>query len=265
MISDSHLHTAFSTDSKAKPEEVIEAAIRAGMTNLCITDHYDPEYPTGEFMIDIDAYWNELSRLREIYKDQIALRIGIEIGLLPHLHDEVLRIANAAPFDFIIGSVHIIDGIDPYERDAFHGTDDEMYHRYFQVALEDLQATEGYQSFGHLDYIVRYGYEKDAHYSYEKFQSDIDPILREIIRKHIALEINTGALTRGMHQPNPHPDIIRRYRELGGELFTLGSDAHNAAVGSGFDQVIPMLRRLGVTEITEYWGGELRKVELVSQ
>jgi histidinol-phosphatase (PHP family) len=254
MISDSHLHTSFSTDSDAAPEEVIRAAIRAGMTNLCITDHYDPDYPTGEFMIDPDSYWKEMDRLRGKYRERIRLRIGIEIGLLPDHHDQILRIAESEPFDYVIGSVHVMDGLDPYYRDQFKGTDDEMYRRYFEVMLEDLRNTEGYQALGHLDYVVRYGYGKDADYSYDRFRDVIDPVLREIVDRGIALEVNTAGLTKGMAWPNPHPDVIRRYLQLGGTMITLGSDAHDARVGAEFDRVLPMLRKLGVKEITEFHG-----------
>lgn len=254
MISDSHLHTSFSTDSEAAPEEVIEAAIRAGMTNLCITDHYDPDYPTGEFMIDPDAYWEKMSRLRDKYRDRIRVRIGLEIGLLPDHHDQILEITESEPFDYVIGSVHVMDGLDPYYRDQYPGTDAEMYRRYFEVMLEDLHRTEGYQALGHLDYVVRYGYERDKEYSYDRFRDVIDPVLQEIVDRNIALEVNTSALTKGMSAPNPHPDVIRRYLELGGRMITLGSDAHDARVGANFDRVLPMLRALGVEEITEFYG-----------
>lgn len=265
MISDSHLHTSFSTDSDAEPEAVIEAAIRAGMTNLCITDHYDPDYPTGEFMIDPASYWEEMSRLREKYRGTIDVRIGIEIGLLPDHHDPILEIAESEPFDYVIGSVHVMDGLDPYYRDQFRGTDAEMYRRYFEVILEDLRRTDGYQALGHLDYVVRYGYEKDREYSYERFQDVIDPILREIVDRKIALEVNTAGLTKGMAWPNPHPDVIRRYLELGGTMITLGSDAHDAGVGAEFDRVLPMLRELGVEEITEFYGKKPVPVKLDRQ
>lgn len=252
MISDSHLHTSFSTDSEAAPEEVVEAAIRAGMTNLCITDHYDPDYPTGEFMIDPDSYWKAMDALREKYRGKIDVRIGIEIGLLPDQHDRILGIAESEPFDYVIGSVHEMDGLDPYYRDRFAGTDAEMYRRYFEVMLEDVRNTEGYQALGHLDYVVRYGYHKDEEYSYEKFRDVIDPVLKELVRRDIALEVNTAGLAKGMAWPNPHPDVIRRYLELGGKMITLGSDSHNARVGSDFDRVLPMLKELGVREITEF-------------
>ena len=252
MISDSHLHTSFSTDSDAAPEEVVEAAIRAGMTNLCITDHYDPDYPTGEFMLDPDSYWKKMEALRDQYRGTIDVRIGIEIGLLPDGHDRILEIAKSEPFDYVIGSVHVMDGFDPYYRDQFAGTDEEMYRRYFEVMLEDIRNTEGYQALGHLDYVVRYGYRKDAEYSYEKFRDVIDRILEELVRRDIALEVNTAGLAKGMTWPNPHPDVIRRYLELGGKRITLGSDAHDARVGLNFDRVLPMLRELGISEITEF-------------
>lgn len=255
MISDSHLHTNFSTDSKASPESVAEAAIAKGMNSICITDHYDPEYPTGGFMIDPERYWDTMEKLRENYRGKLEIRIGLEMGLLPDLHDEILAIEESFPFDFVIGSVHVMDGFDPYYRDQFKGTDEEMYRRYFEVMLEDLDRTEGYQSLGHLDYVVRYGEHLDEEYSFGAMQDLIDPILRKIIDRGIALEVNTGNLIKGMSFPNPHPDVIRRYLELGGDMITIGSDAHRPEdLGYGFPETVSMLKEFGVGQIAEFRG-----------
>ena len=91
---------------------------------------------------------------------------------------------------------------------------------------------------GHLDYIVRYSPNKDSNYSVFDYIDLIDEILKFIISKDIKLEINTANLATGFPFPNPHTDIIKRYRELGGEYVTIGSDAHKACdIGYGFDQV----------------------------
>ena len=79
---------------------------------------------------------------------------------------------------------------------------------------------------GHIDYVVRYGKETAEHYSYRKYADEIDAILKKVLDMGKGIELNTGGYKYGLGFCNPHPDIIRRYRELGGEIITVGADAH---------------------------------------
>ena len=97
---------------------------------------------------------------------------------------------------------------------------------YFACTLENIRSVTGFQALGHLDYVVRYGHGREKEYSYRAYADVIDEILRELICRGIALEVNSGGLKYGLGFPNPHPDVLKRYRELGGEILTLGSDAH---------------------------------------
>ena len=132
-------------------------------------------------------------------------------------------------------------------------TDEEMYREYFQSTLETVKKVQCFQSLGHLDYIVRYGYTREKDYSYHKYADIIDEILKELIRKEIALEINTGGLKCGLGFTNPHPDILKRYRELGGTMVTVGSDAHRPEhVGYGFELLTQILTEAGFHYITQF-------------
>lgn len=229
MLCDYHLHSSFSGDSEALPEEMIQSAIQLGMNAFCFTDHYDLDFPddTQNFLFDIDTYFEELSALKEKYRSQLQIRIGVELGLQNHLQKECSAIAAAYPFDFIIGSSHVVNHKDPYYPEYFEGRrEEDCYKEYFCSILDNLAVFEDFDVYGHLDYIVRYGPDKNKYYSYEKYKEILDEILRLCILKNIGLEINTGGLAYGLGHTNPHEDILRRYRELGGEIITVGSDAH---------------------------------------
>ena len=257
MIADCHMHTGFSSDSDAAPEAMAAQAVKLGMERICITDHFDMDYPGGEFQLDTDVYWRKLEELREQYGGKLEIRRGVELGLQPHLGERIREYAKSRPFDYIIGSVHLVRGLDPYDREQYPGTDGELYREYFQCTLENLRSTGGFQALGHLDYVVRYGYTKEKEYSYAAYGELIDEILRELIHRGIALEINSGGLKYGLGFANPHPDVLRRYRELGGELLTVGSDAHRPEhVGYGFRQVRDMLLDCGYAYYTEFSGGK---------
>ena len=249
MISDRHIHTRFSTDSGQEPEGCILRALELGMPSLTFTDHYDMDFPDGRFVFDVDAYFTELGMLKEKYADRIDVRIGVELGLKPELADRIQALLLKYPFDYSIGSIHVMGGRDPYERHLYDMTDAAFYRMYFETALECLKVCRGFDTFGHLDYVVRYGYEKDAAYLPEEYADLIDSILEELIRQDIALEINTAGLRKGLKYAHPYPYVLRRYRQLGGRRLAIGSDAHTAAdIGAGFMEALQYAAEFGFTE-----------------
>lgn len=229
MISDFHMHTSFSGDSDSSPESMIEQAINIGMKEMCITDHYDYDYPDEPemFIIDFNKYFNKLYKLKETYSKKIEIRIGIELGLQPHIAAKLYDISNKYPFDFIIGSSHVVDKCDPYYPAFFEGKNEyDAYSRYFETIRENINSFDNFDVYGHIDYIVRYGPCKNKKYNYQLYSNVLDKALIACIDKNIGIEINTGGLAYGLGHTNPHEDIIRRYRELSGEIITVGSDAH---------------------------------------
>ena len=249
MYCDYHLHSSFSGDSDAPMEKMIQQGIRLGLPAMCFTEHLDPDFPGGDcsFDLDIAAYQKKLLELKEAYQDRIQIFFGLELGLQPHLAGELPGIAASAPFDFIIGSTHVADHMDPYDKIFFQGrTEYEAYHRYFEVLLENLNTFSCFNTCGHIDYVVRYGPQKNRNYSYEKYQDILDEILKTLIQKQIGLECNTAGFKYGLGHPNPTEAILKRYRELGGELVTLGSDAHAPEhLGHSFELLKDLLSACG--------------------
>ena len=108
-------------------------------------------------------------------------------------------------------------------------------------------------SYGHIDYVVRYGPNKNTFYSYERYRDLIDEILKTLIEKGIALEVNTAGYKYGLGAPNPHPDILKKYRSMGGELLTVGSDAHRPEhLAYDFQKVTPLLKECGFKAYTVF-------------
>lgn len=220
------------------------------MTHLTFTDHYDPQFPPSDcdFSLDIPAVFEGLSRLREEYRGRLDIGIGMEFGFQPGLRLPPEETVNAAPFDFIIGSTHVTRGIDPYVtadliRDV---SEEEAYRIYFEEELENLRKYDCYDIAGHLDYVVRYGPNRNRYYTWERYGGILDAILRILIEKGKGLEINTAGLRAGLGYAHPMPEVLRRYRELGGEILTLGSDAHDPKdLGYGFDTIGEFLTSMG--------------------
>jgi len=247
MYADQHLHTSFSGDSETPPEEQAEKAIALGMERICFTDHHDHDVVSDiDFELDIPRYMAAMSEFKKKYSGRLDIRTGIELGLQSHIADYLYKLTEEYPFDFVIGSVHFIDGLDPYYPEYFEKHGKNSYRLYFETLLRRIRKVKCYDSLGHLDYIVRYGAPHGLTYSYSEYGDYIDEILRQIISDGKALECNTGGLSRGLTEPNPCRDVFVRYRELGGELITLGSDAHSPeTLGCCFDRCGAMLRDCG--------------------
>lgn len=234
-LSDYHIHTRYSSDSSEEPENVVLAALKAGLSQICFTDHMDLDYPATKeyenpaFRFDIPAYYKELSLLRERYKDRLTVKIGMELGLAPYLKERNKALTRMADFDFIIGSTHLIDGQDPYYPSFWEGLHpDKVVEKYFLATLDNIKSFADFDVYGHLDYITRYVPDKNYAFSYRKHAGILDSVLKLLIEGGHGIELNTSPLYKGLSAPNPGRDILVRYRELGGEIITLGSDAHKA-------------------------------------
>lgn len=252
--SDFHLHTRFSEDSEAPMESMVHAAIALGLKTICFTEHLDLDYPKqhGTFSVDLEAYHAELSRLQSLYKNQIEILFGIEMGMQPHLPQRYVKIAENYPFDFIIASQHLLDGMDPYYPEFWENHSERSgYEAYFTQLLSNLESMRTYDTLGHLDYIVRYGPNQNKYYSYETYADYIDPILEYLISRDKCLEVNTAGLKYGLNHTNPEEQVLKRYRELGGTKITIGSDSHRPEhIAYDFGKAADILQELGFTSYT---------------
>lgn len=255
---DCHMHSSFSADSHTPAEEMIRKAISLDMKGITFTEHLDPDYPQTpenlDFSLDIDSYCKSLSLLKEKYSDKPEILFGIELGLQPHLADFFQKLLKEVPFDFVIGSSHVVHGFDPYYPDFFQGRRESLcYMEYFESILENLSVYSDFDVYGHIDYIVRYGPNQNREYSYGRYQDILDEILKKIISMEKGIELNTGGYHYGLGEPNPCTAIIRRYKEMSGEIITIGADAHTPEkIGYAFDRAACVLENCGFRYYTVF-------------
>lgn len=260
ITADFHLHTDFSTDSDTPMEAMILRGIELGLSRMCFTEHMDIGFPVtaaspeGDFLVNTDSYLYDLLRYKEKYKDKIKLLFGIELGLQADCRMEISRYAKSYDFDFIIGSSHLCNGKDPYYPAFYKGrSEEEAYREYFASILENLKVFSNFDVYGHLDYVVRYGPNRDKDYTYEKYQDILDAILETLLEKEKGLEINTGGIRKGLRELHPLTAVLKRYRELGGEIVTIGSDAHSPErIAEGFDKAAQVLSSCGFKYYTVF-------------
>jgi histidinol-phosphatase (PHP family) len=250
IIADYHVHSHFSSDSKATMDEMIEKAITLGMNKICFTDHMDYDFPPESglpFVFNPDEYFKELQEKKEKYKDQIKVLKGIELGLQPYLSERYSNLLKAYDFDFAIGSSHLVNKIDPYQSKYWEDkTEEEGIYSYFQCIIENVKSNVDFHVYGHLDYVVRYAPNKNQNYSYKKYADIIDEMLKTIIHSGKGIEINTSGFKYGLGFAHPQTDLIERYKELGGELITIGSDGHKPEhLGYDFPKAEQLLLSIG--------------------
>lgn len=244
IIADLHTHSSFSTDSDEPLFEMAKSAMEKGLSALSLTEHMDFDYPTGEFQLDTAAYREELFRVREEFSGRLELLFGVELGLLDYLPDKLYEFSSAWDFDFIIGSAHQIDGYDPYYPEYFEkfGGKNGIL-RFFEGMLSSIKKFDNYDVLGHIDYIVRYSPEKS--YNPLDFREVLDEILKTVISSGKGIEINTKGLD-SLGYVHPNINILKRYKELGGEIVTIGSDAHDRTrISANFDKAEQALKSAG--------------------
>lgn len=255
-MKDCHIHTVESHDGKSTIGEYIEAAREKGIDEMTFTEHWD-DYEGVESSIttmDVDA--NYAKFLAECEKTDFKLNYGIELGLQPHDAEKAKLLAQNYEFDFIIGSAHITNRmILSADRRFFEGrTRRDAYMQYFDELLEDIEkCADSFDVCGHIDYIVRYGGYVEKSIEYAEFADVIDAIFALLIRRGKGIEVNTSGYRYGIDAPHPSIELLRRYRELGGEIITLGSDAHRANdLGSHFLDARDIVEAAGFREIAFY-------------
>lgn len=252
---DLHVHSSFSPDASATMEEAVISALDKGLKELCFTDHIDYDYPDMDihFNLKYDLYFDTIEKLQEKYKDKILIRKGIEMGLQPHVLEKCRKDIEKHNFDFVIGSVHVVEKKDLYNSDYFDNrTQKESYELYFEELHYMISHYQEYNVLGHLDIIKRYG-GFNTPLPLEEFKGHVISILKKIIADGKGIELNTSGFRYNLGDYHPSLDILKIYYQLGGEIITLGSDAHwPGDIAFAFDNAIRDLHDLGFKYICSF-------------
>lgn len=270
--SDSHVHTSFSSDSSESMEEQVKQGIKEGLSNICFTDHMDFNYPDNpdgfDFLFDPENYFVEIERLEKKYAGQIEIRRGIELGVKPGIEEKCRNLFSEFKFDFVINSTHLVNNMDPYYPEFW---DDKTVRQgldlYYAAEKESIDIWPDFDVLGHVDYMTRYTPEiKEAvskndadkislickKYADDYF-SIIEDILKTLIERGRGIEINTSGIHYGLGHTHPQEKIVKLYHDLGGEIITVGSDAHEKGrIAADLKKAEEILKEAGFKYYTEF-------------
>lgn len=287
---DIHNHcTPFSPDASQSIDEQVAWIRSLGFRSHVLTDHYDKghldghgtislkrdreKYPkiedepacSDEWIFDIYKYFEVLqAKQKELSAgdDPFELLIGVELGYLPEIKEDLNALVERWPFDLVIGSAHSYDNQEIYAARSFYDLGKEAAYEFYIERLEEIARELDVDVLGHFDYVTRYNLYKQPRFRYEEFPDHFDMLFKSMIEHGVSLEINTGTQVRTLGAPAPQrsyslseielpdPDLLKRYRELGGELISIGSDAHHIAQGARlYKENLAYLESLGFENV----------------
>ena len=250
---DYHVHSSNSFDSRLTMDEACRLAVNRGLNGLTFTEHIEFACPGfGDIEPDRDRYIREILACRRRYP-QLTLGMGAEVGLQEH---EVAanRQAVAKGYDFVLGSVHNIDGVSVHDGSYAAGKERfECYAGYLAAVLRQAGLFDDFDVLGHIDLIRRDNSYDDRSMPYREFSEQYDALLRELIETGRGIEVNTAALRYGLSTMHPELSVLKRYRALGGEIITCGSDAHlERSVGMHIREGCELIKAAGFKYLTTF-------------
>lgn len=240
---DFHMHSFVSYDSDASVEDMLDAAVAAGLKEVCFTDHCDyytdPAKPPDSFAPeDYRAAYDEVKR------PGLTVRRGLEFGMTQWNMPQFKAMEVSFPFDFVMGSVHVVDGYDPYYAEFWKGrTVEKAFRDYLELVLKCVRLHDSFDVLGHLTYVCK-SVHNPTHepVPFAENRDITDAIMEELVRKDKGMEINTSGVDRaGVFLPSA--EFLKRFKELGGRIVTVGSDAHDPVrVGQYVPEALEILK-----------------------
>jgi histidinol-phosphatase (PHP family) len=242
---DSHVHSEYSRDSSMTLETLAVTALKRGIHTIALTDHIDFDLGDDEWF-EYDKRLAQIKKINARYHE-LTITNSVEIGLDLQAVDRMKDYLKSHPFEHRILSVHAIDGEELFEQRIFMNHEPmSVLKRYIEILSEGINLLDEFDVVGHLDYLRRYSPEIEAIPS-EQAAVLYDSILINLIKRDKGLEINTSAQYYGNEWFYPHPEILKRYKALGGRLVTIGSDSHvPQTLGNGFKEATQWVNDLGL-------------------
>lgn len=253
---DYHVHSNYSMDCKFSLEDMTINAIENNLKSICFTDHIELE--ATENKIDIlfhpHDYFKKVKRVKYKFINEIEVLAGVEIGLQPHLNKRYNKLIKENPFDFVLASIHSIKGKDIFVDDYLEKKNPlEAIIEYYNEIYLSINNFNNYDILGHIDLIDRYFYETEDLPSINEYIDLVEKILIKVIEEGKGIELNTSGIRYGLKYFHPKIEILNLYKKLGGEIITIGSDAHDPKyVGYKYKEGEKLLRDLGFKYIFIY-------------
>ena len=246
---DFHIHSEYSIDSKTSMEDMVSAAINKNMKSICFTDHVDFDSTSQriDFVFRTSDYFKNIRQVKYKYIKDIEILAGVEIGIQPHLIERYNNFINDNDFDFVLMSIHAVNKLDIHADNFTKGIKPiDALEQYYKDMYYCVKNFSNFDILSHLDYIDRYFESYSSIPRYDDYYNLVECILKLLIENGKGIEINTAGMRYGLGYFHPKIQILKLYKELGGEIITVGSDSHTPDnIGYKYRAVEKMLKELG--------------------
>lgn len=254
-IIDLHIHTDSSFDGHHSAMFLCESAESAGLRALAFTDHIEIDrYREDRFDVTARDSYFHAANARSAFSGKLIVGIGVELGQPVYDAETAKELLSVFNYDLVIGSVHNLRGMKDF-CDLDYETEGADYEKLLDEYFDEeiaLAKWNDFDTLGHLTYPLRYIVgEQKKDVDLKKYADKIDTVLRTVAENGKALEINTSGLRQPYGVTMPELDIVKRFRELGGEFVTVGSDAHYAKdLGAGIEEGMKIAKAAGFSCIS---------------
>lgn len=264
-LTDYHIHSKYSFDCETDLDEICKAAINRGIKEIAITDHMDiySDKPY-EHILDCKNLYNDLYKIKEKYADRLKVIVGAEYGQPQANEEQARKFIKDYALDFIIGSVHNMENdIDAYYLDYKELDYKEVMHNYIRW-LKEMAIGYEFDVMGHITYPSRYIYQQiGVRVDYREYYEEYEELFKILIEKGRGIELNVSGIARGTNDTMPGVELLSLYRKKGGEIITVGSDAHVADhVGLVSQKGYEILKETGFKYISTFEERKLKNIIL---
>lgn len=271
VICDLHTHTKFSFDGApdATPDALCRRALEAGVSHLAITDHCDINGEVEGIYTPYaaDDAWEAMAAAKEKYKGRLHLSLGIELGNAHQYPAEAAAVLAKHPYEFVIGSLHNLTSVPDFCMLRYEMMTDAHIHSLFDRMLTEtleMLSFDGLHTLGHLTYIHRYVTLAKKPFDFKPHYDKITTIYRKLIERDVALELNVSTLWKGLGIAMPTLELLKLYKDTGGRLITVGSDAHSPEqVGKCIRKGYALLQTAGFSEVMTIEDGQRVPVSIL--
>ncbi|MDD3367457.1 MAG: histidinol-phosphatase HisJ family protein [Lachnospiraceae bacterium] len=253
-LTDFHLHSKYSFDGKEELRTICDQAIAQGMQEIAITDHMDI-YSGKPYtcILDAKSLYQELREVKESYRGRLKVMVGAEVGQPQINPEEAEKFMAEYPLDFVIGSVHNVENdADLYYFDFAKMDCNKIYDHYLDWLLE-LADGYDFDVMGHITYPIRYMLQRGQKVDMKLFDEKIRDLYQRLISNGKGIELNVSGLYRPGKFAMPTLELLKLYKECGGEILTIGSDAHEKQyVGAPIREGMEIVKAAGFTHINTF-------------
>jgi histidinol-phosphatase (PHP family) len=263
-VPDYHLHAEFSRDSDASLEGYCRRAVKLGIPELALTEHFTLNPADINYgLTDFTLIFQEVDRCRELFAGRLEIKVGLEVDYDPRQEAELANYLAGWHFDFLMGAIHYVQGTSLLSL-RIGGAEEEAVQKligdYLQTTNQMIDSGL-FQVIGHLEWFHRS--VPPGSYSRGFYEYQLMPLLEKMVKKDLALEVNTSALRKGINDTFPSLETLQLFRRLGGRRVTVGSDAHHEEdLGRDLEKAIERVFQAGFRTLTLFTAGEAQDYDL---